>query len=174
MVAAVTVNAVLPVGVQLQNILTTVLGVLAANVAITCGGPIDRVVIAPGLTVPADSCCATGGQAHVRLSRLAPTRNFPAPDVVYSQVPVLLMAEIEIGVYRCVSGLDDNAYPPGAGTVIDEAVRAMDDLAALRETALTALGPDTPVVILGTSAVGPSGYCAGMTLTFSTPFNPEC
>lgn len=169
-----TVTAVLPVGVQLQNMLTAILGVLAGNVAITCGGPIDRMVIAPGLTVPADSCCGTGGQAHVRLSRLAPTRNFPAPDLVYSQVPVSLMAEIEIGVYRCVSGLDEGANPPGAGVVIDEAVRALDDLAALRETALTALGPDVPVVISGTSAVGPSGYCAGVTLMFLTPFNPEC
>jgi hypothetical protein len=171
-------SARLGVGAGLQVLLTTALDALTEALAGTVGGPCGRAVIAPGSVVPADGCCAEeademSGQAHVRLSRLFPSRVFPQPDAAYSRAPSLLAAEVELGVYRCVAGMDDAGYPPTPEEVTADAVRALDDLAAMRRTALETFGR-TPVVVGASSPVGPNGYCAGATMLFTVSFNPDC
>ena len=170
--------ALTPVGIGLANLMTAVLDALTANLLSTVGGPVGRAVMAPGDTVPADACCAEApgaveGQAHVRLARTFPTTRFPFPDTAWSKVPSNLGVELEVGVYRCVSGLDAEGKPPTAGAVSADAVRAVDDLGALRRTALETF-PGAPVALGSSSVLGPSGYCAGTVLSFTIMFNPAC
>jgi hypothetical protein len=167
-----------PVGTGLLTILNTALSALLSNLADSVGGPVARAVIAPGAAAAADGCCyddAAGlsGQAHVRLSRLYPSTRFPQPDATYSRMPTMLAAEIELGVYRCVAGLDDGGNPPPPDEVTADAVRALDDVAALQKTALGTFGR-TPVVLGQVVTLGPGGYCAGAVQLFTIAFNQAC
>lgn len=85
----------------------------------------------------------------------------------------MLAAEVELGVYRCVVGLDDAGNAPLADEVSADAVRALDDVAALQKTALTSFGR-APVVLGQVVTLGPGGYCAGVVQLFTIAFNQAC
>lgn len=169
-----------PLGVALVRALALALDTLGAELAGTAGGPVGRLVLAPGAAVPADGCCSDTcdteggpcGQAHVRLSRIWNSTRFPAPDVTLNGCSGMLAAEIELGVYRCAAGMDGDGEPPTPEDVGQDAVVAMDDLAAMRATALSVFGRSVPVIPGFWVPVGPSGYCHGGTLLFTAQFNP--
>lgn len=164
------------VGRGLFTMLSAAAARLAQELAGTVGGPVARVVVAPASAVPADGCCVdvdgSYGQCHARLARLYPSRRFPAPDAGWSPAPLEFAAEIELGVFRCVSGLDDQGEAPAVEEMAADTAVAMDDVAAMQATALAVFGR---MVVLGQyTPLGPSGYCAGGSMLFTVAFNPNC
>lgn len=146
---------------------------LADNLAATVSGAIGHTFLVPGVQVAADWCCPGNcgdspcGQAWVRLVQLYPSRTFPVLDLTYSKAPGSQLAvQFELGVLRCVHGLDDDGNAPLPAEMTGDALAALDDVAAMRATALGALGPRR--VVLGQyTAVGPQGYCSGGTTLFT-------
>lgn len=169
----------LPIAAQLEAMLTAALDTLAGNLTATLGGPVGRLVIAPGSVTPADGCCGDGcgsvdgppcGQAHVRLAGIWPSTTFPQPDGAYRRCVGDLAVQIELGVYRCAAGLDASGNPPSPQEMTADAAVALDDYAAMRATALGVYGRNA--VVLGAwTPLGPSGYCHGGSVLFTAAYN---
>lgn len=158
-------------GKVLAGLLATTAAALGANLAETVSGEVGHTFLVPGAAVAADWCCPGDcqgpcGQAWVRLVQYYPSRAFPALDAAWSKVPGETAVQLEVGVLRCVAGLTDDGSPPTPEAMTADAVAALDDVGALRTTALGALAPRR-VVVGPYSAVGPQGYCAGGTLLFT-------
>lgn len=165
-------------GAGLDTMLGLALDALVEGLAGTMAGPVGNALLAPGSAVPADWCCACGGgatdlcgQAHVRLSRLWPSTVFPVPDASIRRCSGELAVEVELGVFRCAAGLDEDGSPPPPERVAYDARVALDDLAAMHTVASSTFGR-TPVVVGEWTPIGPSGYCHGGQLLFTVAFNP--
>lgn len=121
--------------------------------------------VVPGANVAMDYCdCGSTaracGMAWVRLDSLYPSRVFPQPATEANACRDPLAARIQLGVTRCLPGMDARGNPPSVAAQA-EAVRVqMADMAAMRRAAsccftsgLFLLGQYTPI--------GPTGNCGG-------------
>lgn len=148
------------------------LACLCAELDDTVGGPVCTCCLAPGAE-PVECCeCAEGeGKAWVRVVRIWPTGArwpLPAADPAACRVGGYAV-ELELGVVRCVSTIDDDGSPPTCDDRTADTVKILEDAAAMRAAASCCF-PGTDLGRAWRSIPGewrpiePQGGCAGGTL----------
>lgn len=158
------------------TIMADVLACLCEQLSETeAGTPCFCGMILGTQAMPVDSCLCTRkgdncGTAWVRLDTAFPSANFPQPDLTprgSCQSP--LAYRINVGVVRCIPGLDSSGRPPGADTMILAAQRMVDDQkAAYRALSCCRIWGKGDASLGGWLPVGaPDGNCAGGYWTFS-------
>lgn len=129
------------------------------------GGPTCFCGVLPGLNIPADFCnCSTSGcgQAWVRLNNVFPSGQFPNPSPGPTSCSDPLAARLDMGVMRCVPGID------AAGHMPDEIVQAeavhvqTSDVASIYRAIECCLPTNRRDWIIGQYLpIGPLGNCGG-------------
>lgn len=116
----------------------------------------------PGADAAWDSCCENGGQFWVTVKSGYATSIFPAQDQLPSQCGRDQLAVFyELGVLRCVAGAEADCDRKE-----DDAARVMGDFQALLEGVTCCFDDDhADWVLAGFTFLGPSGGCAGSTLS---------
>lgn len=147
------------------------LSCLCAELADTIGGPPCVCCLSPG-PEPMECCqCPAGeGNAWVRVVRIFPTTaKFPTPSTDPSPgrcVTGLYAVELELGVYRCVSTLDDDGRAPSCAERTSDAEKILDDAAAMRRAVSCCFAVRGRQMIVGEwRSRGPDGGCAGGAMT---------
>lgn len=129
---------------------------------------------------PMDACdcsCTVGnppadgnGEAWVRVVRTySATNQSRIPGC-----PTLLVIELQLGIYRCISGVpDQDGTPPGCEAITNDALLMLNDAAAMRRAAMCCSAiADLDPVIGAYQPIGPSGGCAGGALTVTVARTP--
>ncbi|MBA9005943.1 hypothetical protein [Thermomonospora cellulosilytica] len=171
-------DAVMPLAERLLNC-------LCAQLPGTVGGAACRCCVYPGATVPVDHCCGCEegeGQAWVQVRRIYPTTaaRFPQPSTTLEPCDAAggWGMELVMGVYRCVSVLDDQGNPPSCADVFDDAEKLLSDAAAMRQALACCFpytGNDGLDVMAGEyTPMGPDGGCAGGQQTVYVRFTECC
>lgn len=140
---------------------------------------VGQCCVRPGSQVAWDTCCENQGQAWVVLKTGHPTTTFPTmdtrhPATICSEGVVSLVLTFEIGVLRCVCAADCDC-----DTVEAEAARAFGDLGAVFKAINCCFDAaedcGDPGWRLNTfEMVGPSGGCAGSTVSLSVHTELPC
>lgn len=135
-----------------------------------CGYPVRQASLVPGLTSPADVCCAGDdadpgdGMAWVAVGPITATK----PDGATGACGYMYEATITVGLYRCAPTLDVNGDPPTPQELEDAALANLRDAAIVRQ----AIGCCWPRAVpldpsdwdMGTwTPYGPEGGCMGGT-----------
>lgn len=145
------------------------LNCLCAELGEAVGGPVCTCCLAPG-PEPMECCdCAEGeGNAWVRVVRVFPTAaRFPIPAADPNRcVTGLYAVELELGVYRCVSVIDDDGVPPSCEQRTADTEKVLDDAAAMRRAVVCCFVARGRQAIVGEwRGRGPDGGCAGGAMT---------
>lgn len=151
-----------PASSRVAALLGWLLDAACTELAATPSGPVGERLIAPGSgPPPADWCCRTAaglGMAWVRVVRRYRSTTFPVPEASPVCRAADLAVECEVGVYRCVSTLDDRGEPPSPAEVTADALAADADACALAD----AVSRLTWTHVRGAWVpLGPSGGCGG-------------
>lgn len=118
-----------------------------------------RVIhVAPGAQVAWDDCC--DGQLWVRLAGLSPA---PKPQAQTNCVVPFYFAEVELGLLRCASVVDEDGTPPTPTQLEMEGLAGLSDLGAMLQA--IQCNPNTREVRRYTPQ-GPQGGCVGGVWTF--------
>ncbi|MBP2703524.1 hypothetical protein JOL79_06890 [Microbispora sp. RL4-1S] len=159
------------------------LACLCAELDDTVAGPVCVCCLAPG-PEPADCCTCPGGEgrAWVRVTRIFPTSaRFPLPAVDPGRCATdgSYAVELELGVYRCVATIDDDGTPPSCDQRTADAVKLLDDAAAMRRAVSccfprTELGRGRAVVVGEWRPIAPEGGCAGGALLVTVESGDCC
>lgn len=151
----------------------SLLACLCGELDDTVGGPVCTCCLSPG-PEPADCCPCDGGdgKAWVRVIRIFATgARFALPALDPSACKTgALAVELELGVYRCVSTIDDEGNSPTCDQRNADAAKILDDAAAMRRAVkccfpATDEGTHRQVIIGDWRSLGPEGGCAGGALT---------
>lgn len=167
-------DAVLPLAERL-------LACLCEALTDTIAGPPCVCCLYHGASTPMDYCNDTGtanGQAWVRVTRIFPaTARFPtqAFEVTPCKIPSW-GAELVMGVYRCVSTLEDDGGAPPCDVITADAAKLLNDAAAMRRAAVCCFPEDagTLAVVGAWEPIGPAGGCAGGLLPVTVQFCECC
>lgn len=150
--------------------LETLAACLCEELATSLGGVPCFCGVVPGRIVPMDFCdCATTGcgMAWVRLDAMFPSRAFPT-QTTDARCNDPLASRIELGVTRCLPGMDAQGNPPGVVEQSNAVAVQMADAMAMRRAIACCYGPNSKDYVLGTyQPVGPQGSCGGGTWTFT-------
>lgn len=146
---------ILPVAQRLSECLCTELERSPGGTPCFCG-------VVPGANVAMDFCDCTGtpcGMAYVRIHEVYPSRRFPQPSPDLNNCNDPLAVTFEIGITRCLPGMDDQGEPPDAVAQF-EAVRIQTgDMAAIRRTVVCCF--DGKAILGRWRGLGPAGNCGG-------------
>ncbi|MFR9675847.1 hypothetical protein [Streptomyces sp. TR02-1] len=137
------------------------------------GRPVTRAALYHGTTGPPwDDCdCETGarkGQAWVRVVEVRPVSQtaFNSGGKPLGCQVDQWQARFELGVVRCVSMPDDSGTPPTGAEQTADALSAYADAVVLQDaTDSCDVLVDRLVSVEAWRPIGPSGGCAGSTLT---------
>ena len=131
-------------------------------------GPPCICCLSPG---PEPMECNTGpegeGVGWVRVVRIFPTAaRFPIPATDPQRCLTGAYAvELELGVYRCVSVVDDQGDPPTCAQRTADAEKLLGDAAALRRAVCCFTQQGRQMIVGEWRPLGPSGGCAGGAMT---------
>lgn len=169
-------DAVMPLAERL-------LDCLCALLESTVGGPVCHCCLYPGRTVPVDHCCecpgSGEGQAWVRIERIYPTSGrFPA-RANHAAEPCGngggWAVELMMGVYRCVSTLDEAGNPPPCQDIWADAAKLSSDAAAMRAAATCCFPGEGIEAVPGDyEPLDADGGCGGGTMTVIARFDECC
>jgi len=119
--------------------------------------------VVPGLEIALDyqgDCADACGMAWVRLVALYPSTSIGQPSEQPGNCSLMLGLDIEIGMVRCASGMDEAGTPPTAGQLLADTELQVADALAMRKALLCChnskdflLGPYAPY--------GPAGGMVG-------------
>lgn len=148
----------------------------------TVGGPVCHCCIYPGKVVPVDYCCecpgAGEGQAWVRIDRIYPTSGrFPARATQAEPCGAGggWAAELVMGVYRCVSTLDDQGNPPPCERIWADAEKLSSDATAMRIAAVCCFPEEGVQSVPGEyEPLESEGGCGGGTMSVLVRFDECC
>jgi hypothetical protein len=138
---------------------------LCAELAQTPGGNPCFCGVVPGSMAAMDFCdCDAGaggcGMAWVRLDQIWPSNHFPAQSLRDINCSFGLAAHLEVGVTRCISGMDARGRPPGVVQQAADVAKLMADMAAVRRAILCCFDPKRAALGVW-RPLGPTGNCAG-------------
>ena|SRR5690606_378452 len=146
-------------GPQMQSLLD------CANGALIDGGrPASKRFLNPGLSVPSDDCCESGGQLWVRVLQQFPSRTFPALDTTSGCHPLFYVAQLGVGTLRCAHTVDDHLEFPTECEMTGDALGMLADKALLETAIRCCWQPTTPyqkVLLTGWTPVENEGGCVG-------------
>lgn len=149
-------------------ILTSLLDCLCANLADTVGGAPCWCGIEVGNQVAMDYCDCAGepcGKAYIRLDSVFPTDPFPRASIATQACAgVIYGVRVQVGVYRCIPGMDAKGRPPSPTVMVEAARSQTSDMAAVLKTVLCCPipGPGKGDRSIGAyTPVGSSGNCGG-------------
>lgn len=133
--------------------------------------------------MPECGCCLLPGpavadveHAWVRVSRIYPSGSrFPlqAADIARCALNEWGV-ELELGVFRCVSVLDDEGRPPSCDQLRRDAEVIGDDAAAMRQALLCCFADGRDVVVGAWEPYEPSGGMAGGRMTVTVRVEDCC
>lgn len=160
----------------LTTLTTIVTGVGAAvveDVEAECGS-IDRVcLLVPG-EIAWDQCDC--GQFAQTITGIVGSSGFPTPALDTKQTPCgpnEVIISVTESLVRCVPGPDDNGEPPTCAALLDSAITLECDRYVMRHATRCYLKSlydaysITGFSVGNATAVGPSGLCVGVELSYS-------
>jgi len=138
---------------------------LCAELAASPGGTPCYCGVVPGQVPSMDFCdcldASACGMGWVRLDTAYPSTVFPQQQTAARNCRTPLALSIQVGVTRCVPGLDAAGNPPDAVEQAEAVRIQMGDMLAARRAIVCCLG-DHPAHMLGRyTPLGPLGNCAG-------------
>jgi hypothetical protein len=171
------VDPVLPLAERLLACLCNALENSAA------GGVCDCCLHPGPAAPPMDYCDGPGGAGGTGQAWVVVNRIYPAaarfPNQVFDVTPCKIPswgAELVMGVYRCVSTLDDQGNPPSCAQVSGDAIKLLSDAAAMRQAAVCCYpeGADTVAVVGDYTPIAPQGGCGGGQMSITVQFYDCC
>jgi hypothetical protein len=137
------------------------------------GRPVCWCGIRPGAQVPMDHCSCDGvpaascGQAWIRLDSVFPVDPFPRQAITLTErcAGIVVGVRVQLGVFRCVPGMDANGNPPTVVQMANATQTQMDDMRTLLRVAMCCDIPNVASkdarALGGYTPVGPTGNCGG-------------
>lgn len=136
--------------------------------------PTAKNFISAGGEVPWDNCCVaedgSNGQLWVRMVDFHPTGPFPAQErQITPCTPIMMAAQLGVGVLRCVSTVNDQGQFPSAAEMTADGLAMTMDASTILEALKCCVGPmaeddESPVLKVGINTwlpLGAQGGCAG-------------
>jgi hypothetical protein len=119
--------------------------------------------LVPGALVAFDymgDCGAQCGMAWVRIANAYPSQIIGAPSVVPGNCANALGLDVEVGIVRCIPGLDEDGTPPGEDALLASTLWQMEDANTMRRAIMCCEG--SRGFLLGPYApIGPDGGLVG-------------
>lgn len=156
-------DAVLPAALRLLESLGDRLEATEA------GRPAVASLVPGGAAVAWDDCCE--GKAWVRVVRIFPSVRFPEQvQGALNCHTASLACELEVGVLRCASTVDEQGEPPSAEQLTADAVRTVCDAEAMYQAIIADFSPGLGALALGQYLpTDVDGGCVGGTMTVTFP-----
>lgn len=140
---------------------------LCAQIEIDGQPPVCFCGVLPGSQVALDytgNCAEACGMAWVRLSGMYPSISIGQISQRAANCQDMWGLEVEIGIVRCASVLDDQGNPPSDAQLLADAQVQMADADTMRRAVLCCLSPKD--FLLGAyTPTGPQGGVVGGTFT---------
>lgn len=145
-------------------ILTMLASCLCEQVEATIGGLPCFCGVVPGRFLPMDFCDCFGsgcGMAFVRLDSVVPSVAFPNASPTPSCSDPLAV-RIEVGVHRCLPGMNEAGEPPDVAAQDEAVAIQMADMMAIRRAIKCCWQSSSKDYLLGPyTPSGPDGNCGG-------------
>jgi len=178
-------NGTIMTATSVLTVATQILSAASTALSGSSSGPVDRIVMAPGIEVAFDGCecgllALTTGNAFPSRGPLLTS----AGDTFLNCEPEVLAINYSLVIARCVptSEPDDDTMPPTPAQLITAFAAQEEDAFLVREAVAGVLcalvSPPTPTiaawVINERVPLGPLGGCSATQLTFKVAWYRDC